>query len=120
MKKLTATEEQIMQMIWDASEPIMIRQIIEQLPKPSPPHSTISSVVRILERKGFVDHKTYGRTHVYFPIIKKESYTKRSISALIKDYFKGSPTALVSFLIQEKQLDEKELNELLNKMEDHD
>ncbi len=120
MKKLTVTEEQIMQMIWQADEPIMIRQIIEQLPSPKPPHSTISSVVRILEKKGFVDHKAYGRTHVYFPIVKKEVYTKSSISTLIKNYFKGSPSALVSFLIKEKQLDEKELNELLDKMENDD
>lgn len=118
MKKLTTTEEQIMQMIWAATEPIMIREIIEQLPLPKPPHSTISSVVRILEKKGFVGHKAYGRTHVYFPVVEKTEYTKKSISNLIKNYFKGSPTALVSFLIKEQNIDEDEINDLIQKMND--
>jgi len=117
MKKLTSTEEQIMQLIW-AQNPIIVSEIIGKLPDPKPPHSTISSVVRILEKKGFVDHKAYGRTHAYFPIIAQEDYTKRSISTLITDYFKGSPSALVSFLIKEKQIDEKEINDLINSMKD--
>ncbi len=117
MKKLTATEEQIMQLIWDEN-PIIVSEIISKLPPPKPPHSTISSVVRILEKKGFVDHKAYGRTHVYFPIIAKEDYTKRSIKTLITDYFKGSPSALVSFLIKEKEIDEKEINDLINAIKD--
>lgn len=117
MKKLTATEEQIMQLIWD-DNPIIVSEIISKLPPPKPPHSTISSVVRILEKKGFVDHKAYGRTHVYFPIIAKEDYTKRSIKTLITDYFKGSPSALVSFLIKEKEIDEKEIKDLINSMKD--
>lgn len=119
MKKLTSTEEQIMQLIWEHN-PIIVSEIIGKLPDPKPPHSTISSVVRILEKKGFVNHKAYGRTHVYFPIIEKEAYTKRSISTLISDYFKGSPSALVSFLIREKQIDEKEINALIDKMKDHE
>ena len=117
MKKLTTTEEQIMQMIWEEN-PIIISEIIAKLPAPKPPHSTISSVVRILEKKGFVTHKAYGRTHVYTPIVKKEEYTKKSIKTLITDYFKGSPSALVSFLIQEKQIDEEEINQLINKIKD--
>ncbi len=106
-----------MQMIWDEN-PIIVSEIIAKLPEPKPPHSTISSVVRILEKKGFVTHKAYGRTHVYSPIIAKKDYTKRSISTLIADYFKGSPSALVSFLIQEKQIDEKEINDLINQIKD--
>ena len=71
MKRLTRSEEEIMQMIWD-NGPCLVSQLIKQMPDPKPPHSTISSIVRILERKGFVGHKAYGRTHEYFPIVTRD------------------------------------------------
>ena len=118
MKRLTKTEEQIMKMIWDNGQ-VLVSTLIEQMPEPKPPHSTISSIVRILEKKGFVSHKAYGRTYEYFPIVKREDYSKKSLKEVVTKYFNGSPTSLVSFLIKEEQVDIKELKELLENLENN-
>ena len=116
-QKLTKAEEEIMQMLWKAEEPSTISQLISSMELPKPPHSTISSIVRILEKKGFVDHKTYGRTHVYFPKIKKEDYTRFSIKGLVRNYFDGSPNELVSFLIRKNDISLNDLSDLIEKFE---
>jgi len=112
LPSLTKAEEEIMQLIWKL-EPCLVRDIIENLGEPDMPHSTISSVVRILEKKGFVTHKAYGKTHEYRAVVSKEEYAQQNVKSLIKKYFGGSPKQLVSFLVQENDLDMKELNELM-------
>jgi len=116
MQKLTKAEEEIMQIIWRL-ERCIVSDIIKELAPAKPPHSSISSIVRILEKKGFVDHKAYGRTHEYFPIISKADYSKRSVSKLVQDYFGGSPDRLVSFLVKENDLSVKDLEELINQID---
>ena len=115
-KKLTKAEEEVMQGIWDLKA-CTVSQLIHHLDKPETPHSTISSIVRILEKKGFVDHKTYGRTYEYFPIIDKKSYSKFSLKNLVAHYFAGSPNELVSFLVKENDISIDELNELINTLQ---
>jgi len=83
MKRLTKAEEEIMQMFWDYG-PNTVSALIARMNPPKPPHSSISSIVRILEKKEFVDHKAYGRTYEYFPIIEKESYSKFSLKRLVR------------------------------------
>lgn len=112
MKSLTRAEEDVMHHIWQLGR-CTVSDILDQLPEPRPPHSSISSIVRILERKGFVDHKAYGRTHDYFPLITKEDYSRRSVLSLIKDYFNGSPSELVSFLIAKEHTSVDELHSLI-------
>lgn len=112
MEKLTATEEEIMQHIWDLKA-CTVSQILERYGDERPPHSTISSVVRILEKKGFVDHKAYGRTYEYHPLVSKKAYTKRSLKQLVTDYFAGSPNELVSFLVKEEQINADEMEALI-------
>ncbi len=116
-QKLTKAEEEIMQMLWDQPEALTVSQLIQQMSEPHPPHSTISSIVRILEKKRFVDHKTYGRTHVYFPIINKKEYTKFSISKLVGTYFEGSMNELVSFLVKENDLSIKDLGQIIHQLD---
>ncbi len=111
MKRLTKAEEEVMQYFWE-SGPSTVSQIIKLMPEPTPPHSTISSIVRILEKKEFLDHKAYGRTYEYRPIIDKKTYSKFSIKKLVANYFEGSMNDLVSFLIQENDLSLKDLVEL--------
>lgn len=118
MQALTRAEEQVMQVIWQ-KERCLVRDIIEALGDPEIPHSTVSSVVRILEKKGFVAHKAYGKTHEYFPAIKKEDYTKSSLKEWIGNYFDGSPGQLVSFLVEKNQINLKDLNQLMKQLEDH-
>ncbi len=115
MKPLTKAEEQIMQIIWQKGQ-CLVRDIVEALETPIP-QTTVSSVVRILERKGFVGHKAYGKTYEYFPLVAKQDFTKSSIKAWINNYFEGSPKHLVSFLVNENELDLGELNELMKQLE---
>lgn len=119
MKKLTKAEEEIMQIIWRL-ERCTVSDILNDLGDPKPPHSSISSIVRILEKKEFLDHKAYGRTYEYFPMISKDDYSKFSLKKLASDYFEGSMNNLVSFLVKEKDVDVKELGELLEKLSDEE
>lgn len=116
MQKLTKAEEEIMQLLWE-HEPATVTQLIDQMGEPKPPHSSISSIVRILEKKGFVDHHAYGRTHEYFSVITKEAYSKFSITRLVSNYFSGSMNELVSFLVKEEQVDIAELTAILEQLE---
>jgi len=115
MKSLTKAEEQIMQIIWQ-KERCLVRDIVDALETPIP-QTTVSSVVRILERKGFVSHKAYGKTYEYFPLVAKEDFTKTSIKAWINNYFDGSPKQLVSFLVTENEIGLNELNTLMKQLE---
>ncbi len=115
MQKLTKAEEEIMQMLWAAGES-SVTELIERMDEPKPPHSSISSIVRILEKKGFVDHRQSGRSFVYFPAIKKKDYSRYSIRRIVSDYFKGSMNELVSFLVKEENLSIKELEEIQRKL----
>jgi BlaI family transcriptional regulator, penicillinase repressor len=117
MNKLTKVEEQVMQIIWEM-ESCMVTEVLERIGEPKPPHSTISSVVRILEKKGFVQHKSYGRTHVYAPIISKSDYTKFTLDKVADGYFDGSFKRLVSFLVKENDLDLKDLAEMMKDLEE--
>jgi predicted transcriptional regulator len=111
MEELNSSEESIMRILWDLGEGV-VHDIIEKLPAPKPPYTTVSSVVRLLEKKGFIDHNAYGKTHVYFPTISKEEYARKSFSNLVKHYFEGSPKNIVSFIVQENALKPDEVDEL--------
>lgn len=117
LQTLTKAEEEVMHIIWQLDK-CLVRDIIDQLGDPDMPHSTISSVVRILEKKGFVDHKAYGKTHEYFPIVTREQYAQHGVSSLMEKYFGGSPKKLVSFLVKSENMNLKELNELMKTIED--
>ncbi|MEZ4896242.1 MAG: BlaI/MecI/CopY family transcriptional regulator [Saprospiraceae bacterium] len=119
MKKLTQAEEEVMQWIWTL-ERCTVSDILDHMGEPRPPHSTISSIVRILEKKEFVDHKAYGRTYEYFPAVSRDDYRKRSLHQLVRDYFDGSVHRLVSYLVEEEQVDGQELQDLLDQLEEPD
>ena len=117
MKKLTTAEEEIMQIIWRLG-PCTVRQVREDIGgNPLPPHSSISTIVRILEQKGFVDHKAYGRTYEYRPLISKDDYRKFELQNLARDYFDGSMNRLVSFLVKEAKLAKDDLEDLLDRLD---
>jgi predicted transcriptional regulator len=116
IQQLTRAEEEIMQYVWELGR-CTVSDILEKMSKPAPPHSTVSSIVRILEKKGYVAHKAYGRTHEYFPVVTKEGVVKNRLSTLVAQYFEGSPNALVNFLIKEKDLSPSDLKELLKKLD---
>lgn len=111
MQTLTKAEERIMQAIWALNGPFFVKDLIEKLPD-NPPYNTVSSVVRLLETKGFLGYKAYGKTHEYFPKITREQYRKRGFRHLLESYFDGSPASLLSFMAEEKHLTREELDEL--------
>ncbi|MBP1639945.1 MAG: CopY family transcriptional repressor [Bacteroidetes bacterium] len=115
MIQLTKAEEQIMQILWSLGEGI-VQDVRQAFSDPKPSRNTISTVIRILEQKGFVEHKAYGRTYLYFPKIAKEEYTKRQMSSMIHNYFNGSFASMASFFVKENDLSMSELDELLNQI----
>ena len=117
MKRLTKAEEQIMHILWDL-ERGLVRDVIEKLPDPKPAYNTVSTVIRILEKKGFVDHKAYGTTYEYFPIINKEEYTRVNFSHLMKNYFNNSFPEMAAFFARENNLSLEELQDMLKITED--
>ena len=115
LKELTKAEDQVMQILWKLQKGF-VKDIIEEMPTPKPAYNTVSTIVRILETKGFVDHKAYGKTHEYFPVITKEKYTKFYLNNLIKGYFNGSFQNLVSFFAKENKMDVHDLEKLLEEL----
>ena len=112
MKRLTKAEEQVMQILWDLDRGL-VRDVIDKLPAPKPAYNTVSTVIRVLERKGFVDHKAYGTTYEYFPIIKKEEYTRVHFSDLMKNYFNNSFPEMAAFFARENNLSLDELQDMI-------
>jgi BlaI family penicillinase repressor len=115
VKELTRAEDQVMQILWKL-EKAFVKDIIEQMPEPKPAYNTVSTIVRILETKGFVDHKAYGKTHEYFPLISRERYTKFYLNNMIKGYFNGSFQNLVSFFAKENKLNTGDVEKLLQEI----
>ena len=111
IKELTKAEEQVMQLLWQLEEAI-VKDIIALMPDPKPAYNTVSTVVRVLEGKGFIDHKAYGNSHVYFPLITEAQYKKFTFDKMMSNYFSNSYESLVSFIADEKKLGVKELDEL--------
>ena len=117
MKELTKAEEQVMHILWKLGKGF-VKDIIEEMPKPKPAYNTVSTIVRILEAKGFVGHKAYGKTHEYYPVIAKEKYKKFYLNTMIRGYFDGSFNNLVSFFAKENKLTAQELDELLKQIKE--
>jgi predicted transcriptional regulator len=117
MKELTKAEEQVMQILWKL-EKAFVKDVLEELPEPKPAYNTISTIIRILETKGFVDHKAYGKTHEYYPVVSKENYTKFSLNNLVSGYFGGSFKNLVSFFANENKMNVKDIDQLLKQLEE--
>ena len=111
-KQLTKAEEQIMQVLWDLKE-ASVKEVIEKLPNPKPAYNTVSTIIRILETKEFVNHKPIGRGFVYHPIVEKDAYSNQSLHKLMNGYFEGSFKSMVSFFVKENNMDISELEAIL-------
>ena len=112
MKELTKAEEQIMQILWKL-EKGFVKDILEHLPKPKPAYNTVSTIVRILEKKGFVSHTAYGKTHEYYPVLSKEEYTRKFLKRFVENYFSDSFKEMVSFFAKEKDMSISELEDTM-------
>jgi BlaI family transcriptional regulator, penicillinase repressor len=113
MKELTKAEEQIMQLLWD-QEKAFVKDVVEQMPNPKPAYNTVSTIIRILEKKGFVGYTAYGKTHEYFPLVSRKDYTKTYMKNFMRNYFSGSFQEMVSFFAREDKMSVSELDELMD------
>lgn len=112
MEELTKAEERIMQIIWKLKSAFVKDIIVEMDDEPKPPYNTISSVVRLLEKKGYVGYKAYGKTYEYFPLISKSDYRKSFYKKMISGYFDNSVESLLSFMVKEQKLSQDELEKI--------
>lgn len=117
IKELTKAEEQIMQVLWDIKKGF-VKDVLEKLPEPRPAYNTVSTIIRILEKKGFVAYKAFGKTHEYFPIVKKEEYRSFAMGQMLSGYFGNSVRNLVSFFAGKEKIDIKEANEIIKVLEE--
>ena len=115
MKQLTKAEEDIMQILWDLDE-ANVAAIIDELPEPKPAYNTVSTIVRILESKEFVDYRKEGRGHIYFPRVQKSEYSNQSINKLVDGYFQGSFKSMVSFFMKKNDMDINELEAIMKEI----
>ncbi len=122
MIRLNDKEEQVMQILWKL-ERAFVKEIVAEMEEPPPPMTTVSSIVRKLEAEGLVAHESFGKTHRYYPVLKKKDYRKSSFRRMLDDYFGGSPEQLLSYFVKEEKADPEALQELLDdikKKEDAD
>lgn len=117
MKELTKAEEQVMQILWDLKKGF-VKDILVRMPEPKPAYNTVSTIVRILETKGFVGHKAFGKTHEYFPLVAKADYSNFYLKNFVGNYFGGSFQKLVSFFARENDLNARELEEMMKYIEE--
>jgi BlaI family transcriptional regulator, penicillinase repressor len=110
--QLTKAEEQVMQILWEM-ETGLVKDIRDSFSDPKPARNTVSTVLRVLEKKGYVGHKAYGNVHLYFPHVTKSNYSKSQLFGLLENYFNNSFTAMASFFAREKDLTVRELDELI-------
>ena len=112
MKELTKAEEQIMLIIWQ-KEKCFVKEVLSELPDPKPAYNTVSTIVRILEKKNFVGYTAFGKTHQYYPTILKDEYKGLKTDNLLSNFFGGSKEAMLSFFVKEQKMDINELDEIL-------
>lgn len=111
MKQLTKAEEQVMQVLWDLKKGY-VKDMLERLPRPKPAYNTVSTIIRILEKKGIVGHHAHGKAHEYYPLVTKKAYRKSFFKGVLQNYFGNSYMALTSFFTKEQDLSLEELEEI--------
>ncbi len=116
MRELTKAESEIMQILWRKGQ-AFVQDIIDEIPEPKPAYNTVSTIVRILEQKEMVGHESFGRSHRYFPLVKKESYTRSFMHNVMGSYFENSIPKMVSFFTQQENLSVHELEEIKQMVE---
>jgi BlaI family transcriptional regulator, penicillinase repressor len=116
MNELTKAEEQVMHVLWKI-ERGFVKDVVDLLDNPKPAYNTVSTIIRILEKKGFVDHKAYGKTHEYFTKVSKKEYTKSYMGSFLKRYFSNSFQQMVSFFSNENDLSIEEMEKIRNFIE---
>lgn len=116
VQRLTKAEEEIMLVLWRLKE-ALVRDVINNLADPETPYTTVSTVIRILEKKGFAGHRAVGTTHIYYPLLSKKEYLKNYLGGIVKNYFDGSTSGLLTFFARESDMSLDQLKDLIGDVE---
>ena len=116
IKELTRAEEQIMQVLWHLKKGF-VKDVLDVLPEPKPAYNTVSTIIRILEAKGFVGHKAFGKSHEYHPVISKDQYQNFATDKLMNGYFDNSEKRMFSYFVKKEKIDLKEADEIMKLIE---
>ena len=111
MKELTKAEEQVMEYLWKL-EKAFVKDIVDQFPEPRPAYNTVSTIIRILEKKGMVGYNAYGKTHQYYPLISTAGYRKGRFGDVLSKHFNNSYKKFASFFAQEEDVSISDLEEM--------
>ncbi|RAJ25514.1 putative transcriptional regulator [Pedobacter cryoconitis] len=112
IKDLTKAEEQIMQIVWQI-EKGFVKEVMDFLPEPKPAYNTVSTIIRILEVKGFIGHEAFGKAHQYHALVSKEDYKRHATAKLLGGYFENSVESMFSFFVKEEKMDVSDVDEIL-------
>jgi BlaI family transcriptional regulator, penicillinase repressor len=112
MQELTKTEEQVMHVLWKVKK-AFVKELLAEMDEPKPAYNTVSTIIRILEKKGFVGFTAFGKTHQYYPLVSKEDYKTQISKSLVSKYFEGSFENLVSFFAKKEEINVEELDAIL-------
>lgn len=110
--ELTRAELEIMRIVWDRQR-VFVHDILAAMEEPRPAYNTVSTIVRILERKGFLAHRAYGKSHEYYPVVEKEAYARRFMAGVLDNFFDGSISRMVSFFSENRSITIEETDEIL-------
>ncbi|SOE23124.1 Predicted transcriptional regulator [Spirosomataceae bacterium TFI 002] len=116
IRDLTKAEEEIMQVMWDL-EKGFVKDVIEKLPEPKPAYNTVSTIIRILETKGFIDHNAYGKSYEYYPIVSRDEYRQFAANKLVSSYFDNSLSQMLSFFAKKEKINLKEADKIFKILE---
>lgn len=111
MTELTKAEEQVMQYLWRLGKGFL-KDIVEQFPEPRPAYTTVSTVIRVLVKKGVIGYNTYGKIHEYYPLISKSDYFKSQMKSMVLNFFNGSTSSFVSAFTETENLSLSELEKI--------
>lgn len=111
-RELTKAELEIMRILWDRGGGF-VNDVLAELPEPKPAYNTVSTIIRILERKGFVAHRAYGKSHEYYPTVDRDTYTQGFMSSVLDMFFGGSAERLVSFLASRRSISVEETDAII-------
>lgn len=118
MEEITKAQEEILKALWEIKEGA-VSDVIAILPEPKPAYTTVATVIKVLERKGYVSHKTYGKTHVFYPVVEKKDYTGHVLKDAMEGFFNNSLNNVFSFFMkQKKDISLNELEDLKNYLEE--
>ncbi len=119
IQQLTKAEEQVMQYLWKLGK-AFLKDLLDQFPEPKPHTNTVSTILKVLKEKKFVQYEVFGRQHEYYPVVSQEQYSGKSMKSLVKNYFEGSYKNAVSFLVEKNEMSVEDLEMLLNELKNKD